>query len=127
MKRIKYKGFIIETEGFIRIPKADISGSIAKVLVTKNKKTVFFWFAVGVLEKAKIEISKQGLIKMAIDKVKRMIDLGHWKPWEQYTFELRDRQFSKVKNPKWWMPAKSIDGLGKKLKDLRKLKAKLSH
>lgn len=106
MKKIEHKGFIIKTEGFIRIPKADISGSIAKILVTKNQKTAFFWFAAGVLEKAKIKISKQGLIKMAIEKVKRMIDSGHWKPEGEYTFELCDREFLKVRSPKWLISAK---------------------
>jgi len=104
IKKIEYKGFVIETEGFA--PAANIPGSIAKVLATKNGETAVFAFAVGILEKAKTEISKQELTKMAIDKVQKVIDSGRWKPQAEYTFELVDRQFLAVKYPKWWGPVK---------------------
>jgi len=105
MKEMKYKDFKIKTEGFVRANNLRY-GSIAKVMVTKNNKNAVFAFAAAGLEATPARLKTYELMKMAIGKVKEIIDLGQWGTCREYTFELKDKQFLEAKDPKWWVSAK---------------------
>src|SRR6266404_5666535 len=96
-----YKGYLIADLGE-GVGEDNPVGKTVVFLVEKNDTRAYFSFYDEIFDICKIPEAEDRFKRLAIRKIKNFVDAGKVENFGVYTFDLKEKDFIRVKDPDWW-------------------------